>query len=237
MFGRSLYFLTLIEKKKKNSQLRISVVSLWGPSSLIIFLILTLNPISSSLSSSSGILTVSLSGTHSSATSFYLTCSLYFYVCDRSGTFLDLADMAFCRRRPLHASSAVHITQAVSSWGFCWETSWVFLLWLALWVIREAWMSPHPVGCQALPSVVASGSCLARPGHKVNGYRTPGLVLFYWWVDSGPRRLWVYCAPTGRWSQILWLRPEYWQEELVAGVWLQTPGTPELLSDCWRGKC
>ena len=125
----------------------------------------------------------------------------------------------------------------LSSRGFCWETSWVFLLWLALWVIREAWMSASPVGCQALPCEAASGPCLARPGHKVNGCRTPGLVLFYWWLDSGPRRPWGYCPPTGRWSQILWLRPEYWQEDLVARVWLQTPGTPELLSDCWRGKC
>ena len=64
-------------------------------SSLIIFLIITVNPISTSLSSF-GILTFSLSGTHSFATSFYLSCYLYFYVCDRLATFLGFSYPPCC---------------------------------------------------------------------------------------------------------------------------------------------
>ena len=58
-------------------------------------------------------------------------------------------------------------------------------------------------------------------------------MLVHWWVVSGSRRLWVCCLLTGGWSQVLGLVLDYWQAEPGPGVWLQGPGFPELVSDCW----
>ena len=45
------------------------------------------------------------------------------------------------------------------------------------------------------------------------------------------------CSPlTGGWSYVLCLVLDYWQGEVGLGVWLQNPGTSELVSGhCWVG--
>ena len=95
-----------------------------------------------------------LSRTYSSAASFCLNCYLYFYVYDRLVTFLDLGEVAFCRRHPIDLT--VHsplITQAICSrvslkraaWGLLsWQTDYVGSVW-------SVWLAPSLIGFQALP--------------------------------------------------------------------------------------
>ena len=49
----------------------------------------------------------------------------------------------------------------------------------------------------------AAGCWLVGLGHESAGCRTPGLVPALWFVEPGPK------------------------------LWLQGPGVPELVSDCW----
>ena len=80
-------------------------------SSLIIFMIITLNsfsgrlPISLHLIHFLAFYLVPSSGTCSSDTLFCLSCCLYFCLSSKSVTFPNSDEMAFCRRYPIHPSS------------------------------------------------------------------------------------------------------------------------------------
>ena len=158
-------------------------------------MIITLNSllgkllISTSLSSSSGVLSCFLSVTYSSVTSFCPICCFYFHVFGRCVMFPYLEEMTFCRRPSMSPSSVLpsgHQSCMLQGYPLCglYEsfccgrlTTVSGLVYMASpwshWLLGPAFLG----GC----GLLVVGAKHEEAGCRVPG--VPGLALAYWWVE------------------------------------------------------
>ena len=129
--------------------------------------------------------------------------------------------------------AAVHlplILQAICSRVPSKRAAWVFLLWWADYVgglvglvgPESGWL-PGLASCRCywlLLSRAWSGG-----GWLWNPLRIPGLILAHWCTESGSHDSGAATHPLAGEARAWGLAQDYWQAELIPGVWLQAQGS------------
>lgn len=150
--------------------------------------------------------------TCSSDTLFSLSCCLYFCMLVTSP---NLGDVAFGSRHRICISNAICFHFALYALAFTpMRAACILLLWWANcgWSGRLGGPQVKLLSKPCLVQRLLGAGWQSLITWRLTGetQRFLGLALAKLWVESGSRRLWHWCPPTGMWIQILGLLLNYW---------------------------